>query len=60
MEKSSLKSIAKNSHNLAVNYSPLLAICLSGSSPLSILLLLFSGDCDAVVSSSKYNWHHLI
>ena len=60
IEKSSLKSIAKNSHNLAVNYSPLLATGLSGSSCASILLDLFTGDALPPYSSSKYSWHHLI
>ena len=58
MEKSSLRSMAKNSQRRAENYSPLLAALLSGSS-YSILPVFRSGD-PVAASSSKYNWHHFI
>ena len=60
IEKSSLRSIAKNSHSRAENCSPFEAYLLSDSS-LSSFLLFFSGELPApYYSSSKYNWHHFI
>ena len=58
IEKSSDRSMAKNSHKRAENYSPLslLAFLLSDTSLFSYLRDFLSGDAEAAAwSSSKYS-----